>query len=213
MKRVLGVLCMLAVAGVASAAVPQKGTTMFAVQVGETATDLVDVVASDGYLTSANFATHPDLTVSAQLWRFLSNEYALSLSGGIGFFSETDEPGDAALPGSPNLKYTQSSWRVRLGGDRWGHISDRFQVFAGPGIQMSSGKWKFDDGTTTTESENTTVIGIEGRMGARIMWTDKVGMIAHLGHYLGYASASASGAKTHWWASGHDGAAGLLITF
>ena len=212
MKRVLGVLCMLAVAGVATAAPLQKGSTMFALQIGETATDLVDI-ESGGYLTSANFVAHPDLTVSAQFWHFLTNDYSVSLGGGIGFFSETDKPGSNAPPASPDLKYTQSSWHVRLGGDRWGMISDRFQVFAGPGIQVSSGKWKFDDGVTTTTSQNTTVIALEGRMGAHIRCSDRIGIAAHLGHYIGYASASSNGAKTHWWASGHDGSAGIAFTF
>ncbi|HET7226504.1 MAG TPA: hypothetical protein VFK69_12405 [Candidatus Eisenbacteria bacterium] len=212
MKRVFGVLCMLVVAGAATAAPPQKGSTLFALQIGETATDLVDL-ESGGYLTSANFVAHPDLTVSAQLWHFLTNDYAVSLGGGIGFFSETDKPGSNAPPASPDLKYTQSSWRVRLGGDRWGTISDRFQVFAGPGIQVSGGKWKFDDGTTTTTSQNTTVFALEGRIGAHLRCGDRAGIVMQLGHYIGYASASSNGAKTHWWASGHDGSAGLAITF
>ena len=209
---VCGIL-LVALAGVAAAATPEKGTNLLAFQFSEGSVDLVDVEGGTGYLTSANFVTHPELGGLVQWSYFLTDEYAISVSGGIGYFSESDKPGTNALPADPDRKYTQTSWQARVGGDRYAHINDRFSVFAGPGIQVWSGKWKYEAGTTTQESQNALRIALQGRFGVHVRWNESVGMFAHLGHYLGRVSAEENGAKTSWWASGRDGAGGVAVSF
>lgn len=50
-----------------------------------------------------------------QLQYLVWTPWAIAFSAGIGTTSETNEPGSAAAPGSPDFEYSQSSWQVRLG--------------------------------------------------------------------------------------------------
>ncbi len=216
MKRwMLTTIAVLGVAATAGAAPIQKGAKIFAIQLNEGTASLYsvsgqDITGATTYITG-NMGT--EIGVQAQYWQLLSDEYAFNVSGGIGFFKEKDEPGSAAPPGSPDVKYSQSSFKVRVGGDRVAHLTDRFHLFVGPGIEFWSGKSKFEVGSSSTESENTTRIAISGRIGAHLKWTDSIGMFAQLGHFIGYASAKENGAKATWWASGHDGAGGIAFNF
>ena len=103
---------------------------------------------------------------------------------------------------------------MRLGADHVAKINDRFHIFAGPGIQIWSGKPKFEQGSSSAEGVKTMRIALEGRVGIHMAWTDKVGGFCQLGHYIGYAaSAQDEGAKATWWPSGHDGAFGIALKF
>ena len=136
LKLALLVVLLVALTGVASAAGFQKGSNVVALQLTEGVADLVGPEAG-GYVTAYS---HSEIGGQVQFWHFFQEEYALTLSGGIGCFGETDAPGTDAASGAGDTKYTQSSWQVRLGGDRVAKINDRFSVFAGPGIQVWSGK-------------------------------------------------------------------------
>jgi hypothetical protein len=208
----LTVASLVVLAGVASAAGFEKGSNLFALQLTEGVADLVDPSGAGGYMGAYD---HTELGGQVQFWHFFAEDYALTLSGGIGFFSETDQPGRDAPAGSPDGKYTQSSWQARLGCDRVGRISDRIHLFAGPGVQVWSGKAKFEDinGSFNAESANTLRIAAEGRIGVHVAWNDKVGGFCQLGHYFGRASAEDKGSKTTWWPSGHDGAFGIALKF
>jgi len=213
----LALVCVLVVVatGVASAAGFEKGSSLFAVQLSEGVADLVDPAGAGTYITAYD---HSELGVQAQYWYFLKDEYALNLSGGIGWFSEINQPGDDAAPGATDFKYSQTSWQVRVGGDRVAKINDRFHVFAGPGIQLWSGKAKFDGGsnpdyTPALETKNIMRWALEGRIGVHIAWSERVGLFGQLGHYIGYASVTDKGSKATWWPSGHDGAIGFALAF
>lgn len=211
----LALLCALLVAasGVASAAGFEKGSSLFAVQLSEGVADLVDPTGAGNYISAYD---HSELGVQAQYWYFLKDEYALNLSGGIGFFSEINKPGQNAAPGATDFKYTQTSWQVRVGGDRVAKINDRFHIFAGPGIQLWSGKAKFDGGPSFTpalESKNVMRWALEGRIGMHIALSEQAGLFGQLGHYVGYASVTDKGSKATWWPSGHDGAIGFALAF
>ena len=212
MKAMQFVLCVVLIvvpAGMASAAGLEKGSNLFAVQLTEGVADLVGPEA-DGFVSAYD---HSELGGQVQFWHLLSDEYAFNLSGGIGFFSETDKPGTGA-PGADDFKYTQSSWSARVGGDRLAKLGGRMLLFAGPGLQIWSGKPKFESGSTSTEGAQTLRIAAEGRIGLMMAWSDNVGLVCQLGHYIGYASSTEDrGAKATWWPSGHDGAVGIAFKF
>ena len=127
--------------------------------------------------------------------------------------SETDSPGLNAAPGSPDLDYSQSSWNVRLGMDRFAHISPDFHLYVGPGIQYWSGKAEFEDDTASVESESANRIALSGRLGAIVGLGGSVSLNGHLGGYIGRASAEDEGAEASWTPSGHDGAVGIAFVF
>lgn len=212
-KVALACVLLVAASGVASAARFEKGSNLLSVQLTEGVADLVDPSAAGGWMGAYD---HTELGAQVQFWHFLADGAALSVSGGVGFFGETDKPGEAVTDGT-DFKYTQSSWQVRLGADRFAKLNDHLTIFGGPGVQFWQGKAKFDGGPgafiPALESTNVTRWALEGRLGMHLALTGQVGMFCQLGHYFGYATASDKGSKTTWWPSGHDGAVGLAFAF
>ena len=209
---IVSAVLFLGVAGSAHAALFQKGQTLLALNLTEGNADLVDQISGGGYLSAYD---HSEIGLAAQYWHFVSTDYALNITAGLGFFSETDQPGVPANPGDQDFKYSQSSWQLRIGADRFGHLSERFHVFAGPGLQIWNGKAKFEGGPVPVnyETESTTRIAISGRIGVMMMLNENVQLMGQLGHYIGHASAKDQGAEATWWPSGHDGAMGVVFTF
>jgi hypothetical protein len=215
MKALKLVLCgvlLLSAASVASAGGFQKGTNILSLQFVEGTADLVDPNGAGTYLSAYD---HSEFGAQLQFWHFMNEEYAVSLSGGMAFFSETDKPGDLAATGATDFKYTQSSWQVRLGGDRVAKISDRFHLFAGPGLQVWNGKAKFDGGSFTPALETPDVmrIALHGRIGVHMAQSERFGGFCQIGHYMGMATAEDKGSKTTWWPSGFTGGFGMAFTF
>ena len=198
---------LLSIAGVSSAAPIQNGSSILAFQFTQGKVDLAQ--PSAGYLTSFPSAPN-EIGFQVQYWKFLREEYAFNLQGGVGMYSEKDESSD---PLDPEVKYTQSSWQVRVGGDRVAHINDRFHIFVGPGIQYWTGKWKVESGGTEFESEATKRLALNGRIAVHLKMGQNFGMVGIFGHYFGYAWAADGDAKTHWWATGTDGSGGLAFNF
>src|SRR5438046_3074864 len=96
-----------------------------------------DLAANDG----AGFNTafdHTELGGRVEIWDMLRENYAVNLQGNLGFFSETDKPGTGAPAGAREGKYTQTSWSVRLGGDRVYSPLENTKVFFGPGLEIWS---------------------------------------------------------------------------
>ena len=198
---------LLTIAGLSSAAPIQKGSSILAIQVTEGNVSLSE--PSGNYLTSFPSAPN-EIGLQAQWWKFLREEYAVNVSGGIGMYSEKDESSD---PLDPEVKYTQSSWQVRVGGDRVAHVNDRFHIFFGPGIQFWTGKWKLESGGSEFEAEATKRLALNGRIAVHLKCGESFGLFGQIGHYFGYAWAADGDAKTHWWATGHDGAGGLAFNW
>lgn len=215
-------ICAVLVGGFLACAVGSAGATDFGANSSLVAIQITHGVANfasaggpggTGYLSAYD---HSELGAQIQIWRFYSTEYALTASGGIGFFSETDKPGNAATVGSTDFKYTQTSWQARIGEDRVIHLSDKAHLFVGPGIQYWSGKAKFKGGAPgaqDVETPTTNRWALEGRVGFHLLLKEKVALFSQIGHYFGYATSSENGAKATWWPSGHDGAAGLAFTY
>jgi len=199
------------VAGVlaASAALAEDVSEgLIGIQITNGTADLVGP-QSGGYLSAYD---HSEVGLGIQYWRLMSRDYAFTFSGGIGFFSEKDEPGTNAPVGAGDFKYSQSSWTVRVGGDRAVKVGDRAIFYFGPGLEMWSGKAKFEDeGSPGVETANVTRYGLSGRVGGVMLLGDKVGFNCQVGRYIGLASAKEDGAKATWWASGFQASGGLLI--
>jgi hypothetical protein len=211
---ILSAVLFVGVAGPANAALFQKGQSLFALNLTEGVADLVGPINGAGYLAAYS---HSEIGIGAQYWHFMSTDYALNVNGGLGFFGETDQPGVPANPGDQDFKYTQSSWQLGVGADRFGHLSDRFHVYAGPGLQIWNGKAKFEGGPApvgpAVESQSTTRISLTGRIGVMMMLNENLQLLGQLGHYIGHASADEQGAKATWWPSGNDAACGVVFTF
>jgi hypothetical protein len=200
-------LAVLMVPALASAASLQKGASLLAIQVSRGVADLTG--DAGGILITF---TRPEVGVEGQYWYFMADEYAVNVAGGIGYFKESDTA-DPAVVGATDFTTTVSSWQFRIGGDRWAKLTDKLQVFAGPGIQIWGGKAKAEDPTSEVEGPSTTRYALSGRMGAQIMMGQNFGLIGHLGQYWGYATADEGGAKTKWLPSGSEGAMGFSFGF
>jgi hypothetical protein len=211
-SKSLVLAALLVVLSAPSAWAVGKGTSMFAIQLTSGTADLIEP-ESGGYSTAYD---HSEVGVQAQYWNMMAEDYAFTVAAGIGFFSETDEPGDNSTPGDGDFKYTQSSFNVRVGGDRIVKIGDRAIVYFGPGIEFWNGKAKFEDQSTgggELETEATTRFGLSGRIGATMMLSETFGFTMHGGHRIGYASADDQGAKVTWYPSSFDAAGGVVFVF
>lgn len=206
----------LVAVGLAAFAAPAlavgKGTSMFAIQLGSGTADLYDPssASTSGYISAYD---HSELQVRGQFWKMMSEDYAVTVAGGVGFFSEENEPGTAASPGDPTDKYTQSSFHVRLGGDRVVSVGERATFYFGPGFEFWNGKAEFESGTTTLETEGVTRISLAGRIGAIMHMGSNWGFHGEIEHKMGRASAEDTGAKATWLPSSVGGHGGILFMF
>ncbi len=205
------VVGILAATRVCSADDMKKEGGLYGLSLTSGTADLYDPSgAAGGYITAYD---HSELGVAFQYWRHMSDDYAVAFNAGYGFFSEKDEPGTNAPGGSNDHKYTQTSWSVRVGGDRVEKLGERAVVYFGPGIEYWSGKAKFDDGTPggSIETKNVTRVSLSTRIGALMTLSKGAGINLQLGHYIGMASAKDQGAKASWWPSGFQAAAGVVF--
>ncbi len=210
MRRLLA-LVTVAMFAAAPAHALGKGASLFSIQLSNGTADLVEPEAGNGFISAYD---HSELGAQVEFWHLLSDDYAFTASGGIGFFSETDEPGTNAPAAAPEAKYTQSSFSLRVGGDRVVKIGDRAIVYFGPGLQFWSGKAKFEGfAPTDVESETVTRISLSSRIGANMMIGPNWGVGCHLGRLIGRASAEDAGAKASWWPSSLDAAGGIVFQF
>jgi hypothetical protein len=202
--KVIGcTIAALAIAGMATAATIEKGSSILAIQLTEGRADLIE-----GNIVS--FA-NSEVGVQGQFWHFMTDEYAFNFSAGIGYYREARKA-DPNFVGD-NVTYTQNSWQFRVGGDRVGRINDRFHVFAGPGIQVWGGKWKEERPTGEFESPSALRYALSGRLGALLQLGQSFGMVAQVGHYWGYATAEDGEATDKWTPSGQEGALGVTFHF
>ena len=202
-----------------------KGGSMLAIELTNGTADFAD--KTQGSTTGPpNFTAayisayeHSELGVQAQYWRMMSEDYAFTLTAGWGFFNETDEPGQGAASGSPDHKFSISSFNVRLGGDRMVKLSERMTLYCGPGIEFWSGNAKFEPGSfvgltgSEYKGESTMRWGLSGRLGGTMWLSEYVGLTGHIGGRYGHASVEEQGAKASWWPSSIESSIGLLYAF
>ena len=203
-----------------------KGGSMLAIELTHGTADFADKTQG-GNTGTPNFTAtyigaydHSELGIQAQYWRMMAEDYAVTLSVGWGFFNETDQPSSAAGAGSPDHKFSISSFNVRLGGDRVAKLGERTTMYGGPGIEFWSGNAKFEPdfvvaNTTTGEYKDESALrwGLSARIGATMMLSEYVGLTAHVGGRYGHASVEEEGAKASWWPSSVESSAGVLYSF
>lgn len=194
----------------ASAVGLTKGSSVLSFQATTGVADLATPENGTGYITAYG---HSEWGGQVAFQHLLSETWALALSGGIGTFKETDKPGTNAAPGADEFQYKQSSWKFRVGADRFVHLDDKIHLFVGPGIEYWSGDAKFTTGTSRVESVRAKRIAFNGRMGAHVALGNSVGLEGHIGHYFGFSSATDTGAKVNWSPSGTESAVGLAFKF
>lgn len=186
-----------------------KGSTVLSFQLAHGDGDFVST-ESGGYISAYS---HSEWGGQVQFQHLMSEDWGIALSAGVGTFGETNEPGPGAGLGADEFEYSQSSWNARVGIDRYVHLSSTFHLYGGPGLQYWSGKQERGFEGSEQESESATRIALSGRMGVHIALSDMVGLNAHMGHYVGRASAEDDGAEASWTPSGNDGAFGLAFHF
>lgn len=213
LRKTIVFSALLLLAFASSALAVGKGANMLALQVTHGTADLYDPSGvSSGYISAFD---HSEIGVSAEYWTLMTDDYAFTLAAGIGTFSETDKPGTGAPAAAPDEKYSQSSYSVRVGGDRVVNVGERGVLFFGPGIEYWSGKAKFDDiiAAGSIETESVTRISLSARMGGHMMVSEGWGLTTQIGTRIGYASAEDKGAKATWWPSSTYATAGLVFMF
>jgi opacity protein-like surface antigen len=191
------------------------GSSMFAIELTSGTADVADR-SSLGGLTYITASDHSETGVQGQYWYLMSDDYAVTVSAGIGFFSEEDKYDTTATTAFPNRKYSISSYNLRVGGDRVVKLGERTVMYGGPGIEYWSGKEKFKKfggALDDYEGESTTRIGLSARLGAVMSLSDMVGITAHVGHRIGYASVEDKKAKATWWPSSFEGSMGIVFSF
>ena len=211
MKRLFTVIATFSLLACAGRARAGEG---FVVGIGfmHSTADLANKIAG-GFVTAED---HSELGGRIECWDQLREHYALNFQANFGFFSETDKPGTGAALGAKEGKYTQSSWSVRLGGDRVYNPLPNTKMFFGPGLEFWSGKRKFEDiagfvGTYETESVNR--FSLHGHVGAISMIGSNWGISGQLWHRVGVATYEEAGAKATWWPSSLDGAMEIVFAF
>jgi opacity protein-like surface antigen len=212
LKRFIASLALIALLASAAAASDNPHTIFIGLQLqGGTA----DLAVEDG----TGFAPaydHSEMGFKFEYWNLMAADYALTAAGGIGFFSEENKPGINSIPGDVTGTYSQSSWNIRLGGDRVVKVGDRAMLFFGPGIEYWTGSAKFEDigGLIgTVESKKVKRISLSGRIGAHMMIAENWGFTLQAGHKLGHATYEEAGAKSSWWPSSMDASGGLVFKF
>ncbi len=209
LRIALAVAAMLSLA--TSAFALGKGQSTFSIQIGTGAADLIGRSAPGEYITASPQV--PELEPRLEFTKMIKDDYAFNFGVGLGFYSETDKPGDANTPGSPDRKTTVSSFFVRVGGDRVVNVGDRTTLYFGPGVEYWSGKYKFEVGSLTDESESTMRISLAGRIGGTMMLNESFGFTCNASHRIGIASAEWDGAKANWTPSSTGASGGLLFVF
>ena len=196
-------LALFALPELASATSLQKGTSMLAIQLSRGVADV-----TGDFNGRLEVVSRPELGVQGSYWIFLANEYAVNVTAGIGYFKESDTADPAG--GQSDFKETVNSWQVRLGGDRFAKVTDKLQIFAGPGLQVWGGHATVEG---NPEDPSTMRIGISGRIGVNIAIGENFGLVGHVGQYWAYATASRGAAETKWTPSGSEGAMGFSFGF
>jgi len=208
---VMAAAAMLALSIAATSAFAiEAGTSLLGIHVGGGEAEWVQDAGTAGYITSESKL--PTIRAGLEYWHVMANDKAITLSGGLGYFSETDKPGTAAAPASPDLKSTVTSFHVRLGMDDMYKVTDNVILYMGPGVQYGSGKFKFEAGTFSDEAPTVTTWSLDGRFGGMCK-KGNVGMGGSIGHSFGISSATKDGAKANWTSGGFYGEGSLVFFF
>ncbi len=210
MRKTLALMALML--AVAAPAFAEKGGSIVSIGLSHGTADLYDPSSAGDYISAF---PSPELGITGEYWYLFTDDYAFAIQGTYGFSSETDKPGDTAA-GAPDHKFTTTSYKVRVGGDRVGKIGERFTWFMGPGLEFWSGKAKFEGfggAGSSVETQSVSRFGVSGRFGGVMKLSDKLGIQGQIGDTFGYASATDQGSKATWYPSSFTASWGLAISF
>jgi hypothetical protein len=217
MRRIWIATLLLAVSASLAAAADSSKLKLLSVELTSGTADIATEI-STGFSGYAPAFDHSEWGVKAEYWNMMGPEYAFTIGGGIGMFSEEDKPGSNAAVGDAKQSYSQSSWNIRVGGDRMVGLGEKSFIFVGPGIEYWSGKAKFKDesvapNTLDYETKDVARISLSARVGGHMMVSPAWGFTVQAGTKIGRASYKENGAETTWWPSSMEGALGLVFKF
>ena len=174
---------------------------------GEPVTPATDYIATQGGF--------PEMGLNLEYAKMMAQDYQMAVGFDYRWGSYKSEPTTNAVAGSPTVKITSSSWKLRVGGDRVGEIGSRFKWFFGPGIEYSNGKGKFENvvAAGTVDGPSTSKWGLNGRVGGVMMLNPTMGIKGQVGDSFGMASVSDTGGKDTWYYSTFEAMWGLEWTF
>lgn len=179
----------------------------------------VRVADTNGVLPSI-FFPYQETGVDLGISYGISNHWAASLSGNLGISSHKRTVDTSPNDYVENVK--TSSWGIRGGLDAYAQVSDKFVVFAGPGLRYSRSKAKLDventDGTTGGwDNPWFTSLSLSGRMGGLINVSKSVGISMSVGQNFSYSwfDVNSGGQDQTWklWHSAWDARMGLAVYF
>jgi len=220
MNRMITAALLLAVTASVAGAAEYSKESFLSLQATSATADLASAFGGFSASGTPNIAglasaySHSEWGFKAEYQKMMGPEYAFNISYGMGFFGEEDKPNSNAPAGTGVFRYTQSSWNVRVGGDRMLEVGEKTHIFFGPGIEYWSGKAKFEDETPppgTYESETVSRISLGARLGGHMMVGPTWGVTAQVGTKVGYASYEEAGGKVTWWPSSMDGSVGIVF--
>lgn len=211
MKRIRLAVVVVGLLSATAAVAARPSETLLSIQITNGTADLYSGTGPD-YISAYD---HSENGLGIQFWKLMSEDYAFTFSVGIGGFSETDSPGPGAPAGATDQEYSQSSWSLRLGGDRAVKVGEKAILYFGPGIEFWSGSATLQGGAggpgIIFETEDVGRVSLSGRIGGVMTLNDRFGFNIEVGRYIGRATAEENGAEAKWWPSGFQAAGGLVI--
>ena len=183
------------------------------------AAEQVRVADTTSILPSVHFPYHQngvDLGISYGI----NNYWAVSLSGNIGFSSHKRTVDTSPNDYVENVK--TSSWGIRGGLDAYFQVSDKFVIFAGPGVRYFRSKVKLDventDGTTGGwDNPWFSSLSLSGRLGGMINLAESFGIYGSFGQQYSYSwfDVNSGGQDQKWklWHSAWDARMGVAVYF
>src|SRR4030066_838770 len=179
----------------------------------------VKVADTNGVLPSI-FFPYQENGVDLGMSYGINNTWAVSLSGNMGFSSHKRTVDTTPNDYVENVK--TSSWGIRGGLDVYFQVSDKFVIFAGPGVRYSRSKVKLEvdnaDGTTGGwDNPWFTSLSLSGRMGGMINLAQSVGIYGSFGQQFAYSwfDVNSGGQDQKWklWHSAWDARMGVAVYF
>jgi hypothetical protein len=193
-----------------------SGKLIFTLQL---AAGQVRVADTNGTLPSV-FFPYQENGVDVGIGYGLNNTWAASLSGNIGFSAHKRTAAGTPNDYSENVK--TSSWGIRGGLDAYFQVSDKFVIFAGPGVRYSRSKVKLDventDGSTGGwDNPWFSSLSLSGRLGGMINLAESFAIYGSFGQQFSYSwfDVNSGGVDQTWklWHSAWDARMGVALYF
>ncbi len=186
----------------------------------------VRVADTNGILPSIFFPYNQN-GVDLGLGYGLNNHWAVSLSGNLGFSSYKNEYPDtiAGVPARIEDKVKTSSWGIRSGIDCYIQVTDKFSIFAGPGVMFNRAKIKHDvkiepDTLPFFQGNDnpwTNSISLSGRLGGLLKISSQFGLFGSFGQEYSYSwwnvNSGGTDYKWKWWTSSFSARMGVAVHF